>query len=95
MKYIGAIFCFFGAHKWEKEPIQKDIVRGTGRHFIFMSEGIQKATQLCSRKKCKKERGVYREGWVGFGSSASNTRWKKMTKSIEEYIDSLPNVFQA
>ncbi|MFA6364905.1 MAG: hypothetical protein WCW78_00685 [Candidatus Paceibacterota bacterium] len=93
MGIIGMIFCACGVHKWEKMPSEKEIVKGTGVHFIFLSEGIQKATQHCVRKECAGKRRVYRQGWVGSG--VKEPKWERLSKSKEEYIDSLPNVFQA
>lgn len=92
-KLLGALACKYGWHAWEKDPSQKDIVKGTGVHLAFWSEALQKATRHCTRHGCKCSQKVYRHGLCGPGGSGS--RWKRLRLAKEKQIDSLPNVFHA
>ncbi len=90
---LGKILCSLGLHRLEKEPSQKEIVKGTGVHFFFFSEGIQKGIKKCTRKECQVQVKVYREGLVG--TDCPNPTWQRLDPEKEAFIDSLPGVFQA
>jgi hypothetical protein len=46
----------------------------------------------CSRKGCTKAQIMYQEGLNEPEDGTYVTKWKRIMKSIEEYIDSLPNL---
>ncbi len=81
------ILCYLGRHKPEEEPFHKEIIRGTGMHFAFSSEGYQRGTARCMR--CGVEVRVYRSGWIGLGGGTS-TPWKPLDATTDAYISSLP-----
>jgi len=82
------LFCRMGWHKWEKDPSHKELIKKTGSHFVFFSEGVQKGIRKCLRKGCVATQKVSRTGWVGNGGQS--TRWKKLSPRKEKSIDSLP-----
>ena len=88
---LQRILCFLGFHRWEKDPARKDIVRGTGVHFAFWSEGYQKAERACTVPSCMAVQKVYRYGWCGMGGESSN--WRRLRPKLEKQIDELPNIF--
>jgi hypothetical protein len=75
-----SIWCYLGFHKWEEIL---DFVRSTGFNVLFSSGGIQKAVFRC--KCCGKQKKMWREGFVGAGVK---TKWFKLNKKQEEYINS-------
>jgi hypothetical protein len=83
-----SILCRLGIHAWEKEPSHKEFFRSTGIHFFFFSTGVQKAVRKCTRHGCCATQKVTRSGIVGAGGHGSG--WKKLSKSKEAHIDSLP-----
>lgn len=85
------LWCRCGLHRFEKNPLRKDIVRRFGEDFAFWTDSVQCALARCERPGCHAERLVYRRGWCGPGTK--NTRWRKMPRGIAERIASLPNVF--
>jgi hypothetical protein len=80
-------------HTWEKEPSEKDIVKGTGVNVAFWSEAMQKGVKSCLVPGCKAKKKVWRHGFCGVGGISG--KWKKMSDAQEKRIDRLPNVFQA
>lgn len=92
-KALGELACRCGLHAWEKDPSEKDLVRGTGVHMAMWSMGIQKGVRNCTRLSCTCRQKVYREGMVGAG--VKEPKWKPMSARVEDRIDSLPNVFQS
>lgn len=87
---LGILFCLMGLHRLEEEPSHKELVKETGVHFAFWSEGVQKGVKKCLRPGCDKKVKVWRSGWVGSGGTG--TRWKRLSKRQEKYIDSLPTM---
>ena len=85
---LGKILCKLGLHRFEREPQSKELIKGTGAHMAFWSEGIQKATKQCTRPECGFVCKIWRKGWLGAGGKAG--RWKKLSENQERYIDSLP-----
>lgn len=83
--------CRCGLHRFEKNPLRKDIVRRFGVDMGFWTQSIQRALARCERPGCTAERLVYRTGWCGVG--AKEVAWKKMPAHLQEKIVSAPNVF--
>lgn len=92
-RLLAVLACRLGLHSWEKDPSQKDIVKGTGVHIAFWSEALQKATRCCTRESCQATQKVYRHGMCGVG--VKDPDWKPMSDEQERRIDALPNVFHA
>ena len=85
---VKCALCRLGIHLFEKEPSQKELIKSTGLHVLFFSEGMQKGTRVCTRVGCGATQKVWRCGWVGVGGQG--TPWKELTPEHEAYIDSLP-----
>lgn len=86
---IARPLCKVGYHKPNQDvPKEKrELIKETGVHFAFSSEGIQKGTSSCIR--CGEELKVYRTGILsGFGPSSAG-KWKVLDLETEKYIDSL------
>lgn len=90
---LKKLLCLVGLHDLEKNPSYREQVKGTGTHFLFFSSGIQKGIKKCIRSGCGFEQKVYRKGMVGVG--CPEPTWEKLTAETEQYIDSLPGVFQS
>jgi len=78
----GNTLCLFGLHWFEKEPSEKELIKETGSHKAFWSEGIQKGVKHCVRSGCPATKKVWRTGWVGIGGKG--TRWKKRQRDEME-----------
>ena len=85
-----SILCKFGIHDWEKEPSHKELIKETGLHLVFFSEGIQKGVRKCTNPSCNATQKVYRTGWIGNGGEGG--KWKKLDSEAEKRIDSLPTL---
>lgn len=50
----------------------------------------EKGIKRCTRSNCNRTMKVWRVGMVGVGGKSG--RWMKLSKSKEDYIDSLPTM---
>ena len=55
------ILCKMGFHRWEKEPAREnlELLRSTGKDFLFFTTAVQIGKVKCTRHDCDAERLLY------------------------------------